>query len=126
MKIVALVLIVALSFQLAGCAAIFHGTSDQITVQSADPDAKIYLDNQLIGKGTAVATVKRNTVHTVAAKKRGCADNLAQTQNSFDAVSLLGIFIDFGIISMLVIDWAATEKQKGVGSLFVPGLAPLQ
>ena len=42
------------------------------------------------------------------AKKQGCADNLVQTQNSFDAVSLLGFFLDFGVISMLVVDWAAT------------------
>lgn len=101
-------LIVCLMFQLTGCAAMFHGTSDQINIQSADPDAKIFMDNVLIGKGSAMASVKRNTQHTVTARKNECSDHVVQTQNSFDAISLLGILIDFGIITMLVIDWGAT------------------
>lgn len=101
-------LIVVLVFQLTGCAAMFHGTNDQVTVTSGDPDAKLYLDSIYLGKGSATAIVKRNTVHTVFAKKGGCADGIAQTQTSFDAVSLLGILIDWGLVSMLVVDWAAT------------------
>ena len=108
MRAIAKVVVAILLLQLTGCAAMFHGSSDQITIQSADPDSKIYMDNVLIGKGTAMASVKRNTTHSIIAKKQGCADNLVQTENSFDAVSLLGFFIDFGVISMLVIDWAAT------------------
>ena len=101
-------LVLVLGFQMLGCAAMFHGTSDQIIIQSGDPEARIYLDNVLIGKGSSMATVKRNTTYAVSAKKRGCTDNLVQTQTSFDAVSMLGIFLDFGIVSMLVVDWAAT------------------
>ena len=101
-------LIVILVFQLTGCAAMFHGTNDQVTVTSGDPDAKLYMDATYLGKGSGTAIVKRNTVHTVFARKQGCADGIAQTQTSFDAVSLLGILIDWGLISMLVVDWAAT------------------
>lgn len=36
-------LIVILVFQLTGCAAMFHGTNDQVTVTSGDPDAKLYM-----------------------------------------------------------------------------------
>jgi hypothetical protein len=108
MKIVASAILVMFAVQLSGCAAMFHGTSDQITIQSPDPDAKIYLDNMLVGKGTAMASVKRNTQHTIVAKKEGCSDNSVQTQTTFDAVSLLGVLIDWGIISMLVVDWGAT------------------
>ena len=61
MTAIAKVIIVVLLFQLTGCAAMFHGSSDQITIQSADSDSKIYMDNVLIGKGTAMASVKRNT-----------------------------------------------------------------
>lgn len=101
-------LLVCLMVQLTGCAAMFHGSSDQITIQSADSEAKIFMDNVLIGKGSAMASVKRNTQYTLAARKDGCSDQMVQTRNSFDAISLLGIFIDFGLISMLVIDWGAT------------------
>lgn len=117
MKTIAGIILFTVILQMTGCAAMFHGTSDQVTIQSAEPDAKIYLDNQLIGKGTAVATVKRNTIHTIAAKKRGCADNLAQTQTSFDSVSLLGILVDFGVVSMLVVDWAGTGAMWKIDPL---------
>ncbi|WP_447601725.1 hypothetical protein [Nitrospira sp. Nam80] len=108
MRAIVGMMVVAFAFQLYGCAAMFHGTSDQITIQSPDPEAKIYLDTMLIGKGTAMASVKRNTQHTIVAKKEGCTDNLVQTQTAFDAVSLLGILIDGGVVSMLLIDWGAT------------------
>lgn len=108
MRVIACVVLVALMVNLTGCAAMFHGTSDQITVQSADPEAKLYLDNVLIGKGSAVATVKRNSIHAVSAKKRGCSDSLAQTETRFDAISLLDFLIDWGLISFLVVDWGAT------------------
>jgi len=101
-------LLVILVFQLTGCAAMFHGTNDEVIVTSGDPDAKLYMDATYLGKGSGTAIVKRNTVHTVFARKKDCADGIAQTQTSFDAVSLLGILIDSGLISMLVVDWAAT------------------
>src|SRR5437867_11814066 len=63
MRKLTLLVTLVLTFQLSGCAAMFHGSSDQITIQSADSDAKIYMDNVLIGKGTATASVKRNTQH---------------------------------------------------------------
>lgn len=108
MKTLTRMLLVILVIQLTGCAAMFHGSNDQVTVTSSDPDAKLFMDGNYLGKGSGMINVKRNTIHTIFAKKKGCADGLAQTQTSFDSVSLLGILIDFGVISMLVIDWGAT------------------
>lgn len=110
-------LIVILVFQLTGCASMFHGSNDEVVVTSGDPEAKLYMDATYLGKGSGTAIVKRNTVHTVFAKKKGCADGIAQTQTSFDAVSLLGIFIDWGLISMLVVDWAATGAMWKIDPL---------
>lgn len=107
-KIMALLIIVAVFVQLSGCAAMLHGTSDQITVQSPDPETSIYMDNVLIGKGSANAYVKRNTTHTLTAKKKGCTNYQVETQKAFDGVSLLGVLIDWGLISILVVDWAVT------------------
>ena len=108
MKTAASIILIVFATQMTGCAAMFHGTSDQITIQSPDPEAKIYLDNMLVGKGTAMASVKRNTQHTIVAKKEGCSDNFVQTQTAFDPVTLLGVLIDWGIISVLVVDWGVT------------------
>jgi hypothetical protein len=108
MNVIAKFLILALLFQITGCAAMFHGTNDQVTVVSTDPDAKLFVDDFYVGKGSGTVTLHRNTTHTVFARKRGCADGITQTHTSFDAVSLLGILIDWGVISMLVVDWGAT------------------
>ncbi len=97
-------LVAVLLFQFTGCAYMFHGNTDQITVQSADPDAKLYLNNVLIGRGSASATVPRNVKQTISAKKDGCTDHVVQTGDRFDAISLLGLLLDFGIISMLIVD----------------------
>ena len=117
MKILTSAILIVFVVQLSGCAAMFHGTSDQITIQSPDPDAKIYLDNMLVGKGTAVASVKRNTQHTIVAKKEGCTDNFVQTQTAFDPVTLLGVLVDWGIISVLVIDWGVTGAMWKIDPL---------
>jgi hypothetical protein len=116
--------VAALSVQIAGCAAMFHGTSDQITIQSPDADAQIYMDSVLIGKGAANAYVKRSTTHTLSVKKSGCADHSVETQKSFDAVSLLGVLVDFGVISMLVVDWGLTGAMWKTDPL-VYHLAPI-
>lgn len=108
MRTLTRMLIIVLAIQLTGCAAMFHGSNDQVTVTSGDPEAKLYVDATYLGKGSGTTFVKRNTVHTVFARKNGCADGIVQTQTSFDSVSLLGILIDFGVISMLVVDWGAT------------------
>lgn len=45
MRLMAGMLILAMSVEMGGCAAMFHGTSDQVTISSADPDAKIYMED---------------------------------------------------------------------------------
>ncbi len=93
-----------------GCASIFHGTKETIHVRSDEPDTHFYADSRDIGKGTsAVTTLPKNSLsHAVLrAEKPGCNTKSAPIETEFDGVTLLGILIDFGIISILVIDWAA-------------------
>lgn len=101
MRFVAKLVLVCFVFQTTGCAYMFHGTSDQVTIQSPDKDAMIYFDNVLVGKGSAQATAERGKKYTITAKKDGCSDQMVQTGDKFDAVSLLGILIDAGLISIL-------------------------
>ena len=108
MRSLACMLAAVLMLDITGCAAMFHGTSDQIVVQSPDPDAKLYVDNMLIGRGTATTSVKRNQQHMIIAKKPGCEDHTVQTTTAFDGISLLGVLIDAGLVSMLVVDWGLT------------------
>ncbi len=108
-RLLTIMLSVGLAVQTSGCAYLFHGTSDQITINSPDPNAEIYLNDQLIGRGNASATVDRGKEYEIAAKEKGCEPATARTGDKFDPVSLLGIFIDAGIVSILIIDMAATD-----------------
>lgn len=88
-----------------GCALMFHGKTDQIQIQSQSSDAELYLDGAQIGKGTATPTVRRGQKYIITAKKNGCSDSAPiQTGSKFDEVSLLGILIDWGLISILLVD----------------------
>src|SRR5216683_2351840 len=107
-KAIARVLVLVLLLESSSCAYLFHGTSDQINIYSGDPQARLYLNDQLIGVGNATATVDRDVHYMLTAKTPGCTDQTLTTGDKFDPTSLLGIFIDLGLISILVIDMAAS------------------
>ena len=94
--------IALLGFGLSGCASIFSGNSDEIAINSLEKDSVIYVNGRARGKDTAYVQVERGKEHTIVAKKEGCLDTTTETGWSFDPRSLLGIFIDFGIISIPV------------------------
>lgn len=106
MKKIALAL--CITSVMSGCASMFHGSSQQISIRSNQPDTELYVNEMLIGKGNAITSFKKKEDYVITARKEGCNAVSLPAQKSFDATTLLGIFIDFGIISILVIDGAAT------------------
>lgn len=107
----AISLMVILSFFISGCAGMFHGTSENIHVRSDEPDTVFYLNNREIGKGTsAVTTVRKKKLKSAVlrAEKKGCHTKSSPIETEFDGITLLGILLDLGIISILCIDWGAT------------------
>ncbi|HVA78218.1 MAG TPA: hypothetical protein VNF27_09995 [Candidatus Binataceae bacterium] len=88
----------------SSCAYLFHGTSDEIHIQSGNPKAELYLDDEPVGIASATATVDRDKTYTIQAKASGCETRTVQTGDKFDPISLLGLFLDAGIISILIID----------------------
>jgi hypothetical protein len=92
----------------SGCAAMFHGTTQQVAVRSNVPGAELYVNEAYVGKDNGVTTLHKNQNYVITARKKGCTDTTVPAQKSFDGVTLLGIFIDFGIISIFIVDGAAT------------------
>lgn len=90
------------------CAAIFHGTSQQVAIRSNVPDAELFVNEAYVGKGNAVTSFKKSQNYTLTVRKEGCEPFTLPVSKSFDAVTLLGVLLDFGIISILVVDGAAT------------------
>ncbi|NOY73693.1 MAG: hypothetical protein GXP14_15230 [Gammaproteobacteria bacterium] len=93
---------------LSGCASMFNGTSQELHVRSNDDNVKFYVNEAYIGKGSAVTTLKKKNEYMITAKKEGCDLVTRPITKSFDGTTLLGLFIDLGIFSILLIDGAAT------------------
>lgn len=107
-KILKAALCIILSVSISGCATMFHGATQQVSIRSNDDDAKLYVNEAYIGKGSGVTTFQKNKNYTIVARKEGCSDTTAIPTKSFDATTLLGVLIDWGIISVLVVDGIGT------------------
>ncbi|QQN87708.1 PEGA domain-containing protein [Acinetobacter variabilis] len=101
--------ILAASFLFStGCATMFNGSSQTVNIRSNDTEAKIYVNEEYMGKNNAVYTFKKKENYVLKAEKAGCKTTTVIPQKTFDPTTLLGIFVDWGIISILVVDGAAT------------------
>ena len=90
------------------CAAIFHGTKDTLTIRSREAGTTIYVNEIEVGREQAVTLVSKDTDAVIRVSKPGCTDASVPVPTSFDPVSLLGLILDLGLVSMLVVDYAAT------------------
>ncbi|WP_211828726.1 hypothetical protein [Kistimonas asteriae] len=88
------------SVLMTGCASVIKGTQDTISVNSLEKGTVIYVDGVKRGIDDAMAQVDKGDTHTIKVTKEGCEDLIIQTGESFDATTLLGIFIDFGLITI--------------------------
>ena len=95
-------------FLLNGCAAMFNGSSQQVSIRSKDPQAKIYVNDAYLGDGNVVTTFKKKEKYTIRVEQDNCEAVTMPVSKSFDATTLLGLFIDFGIVSILVVDGVGT------------------
>lgn len=114
MKSVKVFMVVAVLVLNSACATMFNGSSASASIRSEDPKAKLYLNDTYIGQGGATVSVSKKGNHSIRATKEGCGDGTTAVQKKFDPTSLLGILIDFGIVSMLIVDGAATGAIQDI------------
>lgn len=82
-------LVIILALQSFGCSGLAHSTTDRISVRSRDPQAKLYVNGQFVGKGSAIATVKRDHPSTIMATgDQYCATAIRETGSRFNPDSL--------------------------------------
>lgn len=108
MKKVISSIVIASAILTSGCAAMFNGSSQQVAIRSNVEGAQLYVNEAYIGKNSGVTTFKKKKNYVITARKEGCTDATIPASKSFDATTLLGVLIDFGIITVLVVDGAAT------------------
>ena len=100
--------VVVALFLLSGCAAMFNGTSQQVSIRSKNPNAKIYVNDAYLGDGNVLTTFKKKKDYTIRVEQDGCKSVSIPVTKSFDPTTLLGVFIDFGVVSVLVVDGIGT------------------
>ena len=96
---------------LSSCATILKGTKETIYVRSNLPHTTFYANERELGTGTsAIVTIpKKKLGKTILrAEKQGCHSKTTSIETSFDATTLLGLFWDCGIISIVCVDWLGT------------------
>lgn len=101
-------LLIALLLLNSGCATILHGTEQAIQIRSKDPAAQIFVDEKYLGTGEATAWLPKAGHPKIVVKKAGCQSAELVIPKKVDNWSFLGIAIDLGLISILVVDWAIT------------------
>lgn len=112
MKKISTSLLIASMLFSTGCATMFNGSSQTINIRSNDTDAKLYVNEEYMGKNQAVYTFKKKENYVIKAEKQGCKTTAITPQKSFDPTTLLGLLIDWGLISILVVDGAATGSWQ--------------
>ncbi len=93
---------------LTSCASMFSGTEQDVSIRTQDKDAKIFVNEKYVGTGNVHYTFKKSRDYVIRAELGDCRSIPVKPTKSFDPTTLLGILIDYGIISILLIDGAAT------------------
>lgn len=100
-----IVLITSISF---GCATLFTGSSDTVTVNSEPSGAKVYLNGMYMGLTPVSPSLKRDKDYAVILKKEGYQDTSANISRSFNLVSILNL----GSILCWVVDLVTGAIHK--------------
>ena len=81
-----------IALSLSGCATIFTGTTQKITVSSDQPDAEVFVNNAYKGKTPARFSVsKKGNNEVITVKKDGFISQDIATQKGFNGVAILNL-----------------------------------
>lgn len=97
----------------SGCATIFHGSTDAIEIKVDKPGAKVFINQVPIGVTTPDQSLraeipKRGNV-IISIEHGSCKTEEYKINRTIDPVTFLGLLIDGGIFSILVVDILGTN-----------------
>ena len=92
------IIIVITALTISGCATIFSDSSDKISIHSNVPDAKIIVNGNNVGVGSAVYTLPRDKTAIITARKKGCDDMSVPTEQSINKVTFFNLFFAIGYL----------------------------
>ena len=83
---------------LPACATLFSDSNDLITIRSNDPAAKLMVNGNQVGIGSATYSLPRGRNATVTAAKAGCSDMTVSTEKSIVNTTWLNLLFWPGFI----------------------------
>ncbi|MBK8396387.1 MAG: hypothetical protein IPL26_14285 [Leptospiraceae bacterium] len=101
-------LVMISTISLGNCASMFSGTRQYLTLSSNEKGTKFYINEMEVGKDNVTVSQKKGQSLLVRASKKGCTDVSREVDRSFNPATLLGCFVDSGIVSIVVVDWLVT------------------
>lgn len=106
-----LLVIPAVSIMLSSCATMFNGSKETIYLRSEVSNTKFYANERFLGTGTsAVVTLpkKKLSETTLRSEKIGYHSKTQPIETTFDGTCLLGVLLDWGLVSIICVDWLGT------------------
>ncbi|MBL7543130.1 MAG: PEGA domain-containing protein [Bdellovibrionaceae bacterium] len=110
------IVLIALVFQISGCATIINGSVESIEIYSTAENTNVYVNDEYLGQAgpqtpLEITIPKRGQINIVG-KKEECREYETEIKRTIDPTTLLGVFIDGGIVSILLIDNLGTGAIK--------------
>jgi len=85
---------------LNGCASITNGSQQQVTIKTGK-NTEIYINGRYAGKGYSSKKLARDQQHKIQLALGDCKQTFT-TQAKFNKMSLLGLMVDAGLVSIPV------------------------
>lgn len=85
---------------LTGCASMFSGGQQTVTIRT-DKETQIFIDDRYVGKGYSKRSLSRDEPHILKVENGQCSQTIT-TQARFNKMSLLGLAVDLGLVSIPV------------------------
>ena len=106
------IFLVFVLLSVSGCSTIFNGASQTVVIRGKSLDEKVFINERYMGTGKVATTFNKNEDYIITVEKDNCESVTIPASKSFDPTTLLGLPIDFGIISILLIDGAVTGSWQ--------------
>lgn len=115
LKLVSLSLLCTLLFNI-GCATIINGSTDAIEIQVDKPNSKVSINGVFVGLSSESQTLKaeipKKGLALITVENELCKPEYYYVERKIDPVTFLGILIDGGIFSILVVDMLGTSAFR--------------
>lgn len=87
---------------LSGCATIFKGSTEEVSFSSDQPDTKVYINGQFMGKAPVEIKLQSKKTYTVEFRKDGYESKTVLLPNSVGAGWIILDVLALGFVPLIV------------------------